>query len=81
MACDLQKEFDFYLSNQDWMVELYDGKCVVIKDGKVLAAYDNELSAVTETQKRHPLGTFLVQKVTEGDSAYSHAFHSRASFP
>jgi hypothetical protein len=63
------------------MVELYDGKCIVIKDGKVLAAYDNELSAVTETQKRHPLGTFLVQKVTEGDSAYPHTFHSRASFP
>ncbi len=71
MAAKLQKEFDFYLANQDWMVEQYDGKCVVIKDGEVLGAYDNELAAVTETQKHHPLGTFLVQRVSEGNEAYT----------
>ena len=81
MASELRREFEFYLANQEWLVKEYDGKCVVIKEGRVLGVYENELAAVTETQKEHDLGTFLVQKVTEGDSAYSQTFHSRVAFP
>jgi len=62
------------------MVRQYDGKFIVIKDGKVLGAYDDELTAVTETQKTQELGTFLVQKVSPGNSAYSQTFHSRVVF-
>jgi hypothetical protein len=80
MSSPLQPEFEFYLSHQDEMVEKYDGRYVVIKNGDVLGAYDDELSAVTETQKAHELGTFLVQKVSSGDAEYSQTFHSRAVF-
>ena len=80
MTSALQKEFDFYLAHQDELVGKYDGKCIVIKDDEVLGEYDDELTAVTETQKYHELGTFLVQRVSQGDTAYSQTFHSRVTF-
>ena len=76
----LAKEFRFYLDHQDEMVEKYDGKFIVIKDGIVLGDYDDELNAVTETRKAHELGTFLVQRVSPGNAAYSQTFHSRVVF-
>lgn len=81
MSTALQKEFEFYLAHQAEMVAKYDGKVIVIKNVDVLGAYDDELTAVTETQKTHELGTFLVQRVSEGNAAYSQTFHSRVVFP
>ncbi len=76
----LQAAFDYYLDHQDEMVEKYDGKYIVIKDGDVLGVFDDQLTAVTETKKSHELGTFLVQKVSKGDAEYSQTFHTRAVF-
>lgn len=76
----LKREFDYYLAHQDELVKMYNGKFVVIKSGGVIGSYDDAPTAVTETQKTHELGTFLVQKVTPGDEAYTQTFHSRASF-
>lgn len=80
MSRPLQKEFQFYLDHQDEMVAKYDGKYIVIKDGEVLGAYDDELAAIMETQKSHKLGTFLVQLVSRGPGGYTQTFHSRAVF-
>ena len=80
MSNPLREEFQFYLDHQDEMVEKYDGKYIVIKDGKVLGAYDDELTAVIESKKAHELGTFLVQLVSKGTSAYTQTFHSRVVF-
>ena len=80
MSNSLQDEFQFYLDHQDELVEKYEGKYIVIRGGEVLGAYDDELTAVTETQKSHPLGTFLVQRVTRGSEAYTQTFHSRVVF-
>ncbi len=80
MNNSLQQEFKFYIEHQDEMVKKYDGKFIVIKDGLVLGAFDDELTAVTETRKAHELGTFLVQRVSPGDAAYSQTFHSRVIF-
>ena len=76
----LEKEFKFYIEHQDEMVGKYDGKVIVIKEGIVLGAFDNELAAVTETRKSHELGTFLVQKVSPGSTDISQTFHSRVAF-
>ena len=82
MATDtLYKEFRFYLTNQNDMVAKYDGKVVVIKNREVLGAYDSELAAYTETIKHHEEGTFLIQRVSEGEEAYTATFHSRVAFP
>ena len=76
----LKKEFEYYLSHQPELVAKYDGKFIVIKDGSVLGAYDDELSAIAETRKEHALGTFLIQPVSPGNAAYSQTFHSRVTF-
>lgn len=77
----LKKDFDYYLSHQAELVEKYNGKFVVIKDGQVIGAYDKELTAITEAQKLgHKAGTFFVQFVSPGDTAYKQTFHSRVAF-
>ncbi len=80
MDGQLKREFEYYLSHQSELVEKYNGKFIVIKDGAVLGAYENDLAAVMETQKQHKLGTFLVQFVSPGNTAYTQTFHSRVSF-
>ena len=81
MGTPLQEEFDFYLDNQDEMVSQYDGMVIVLKNRKVLGAYADELTAISETRKDHELGTFLIQRVSTGDEAYTATFHSRVAFP
>jgi len=80
MPSPLQQEFEWYLAHQKELVAQYNGRFVVIKDRRVIGDYDSELTAVTETQKTEPLGTFLVQKVEPGDAATSQTFHSRVTF-
>lgn len=79
MAINLKDEFEYYLSKQDEMVKQYNGKVVVIKDRKVIGVFDNQETAVLETQKAHDLGTFLVQKVEPGSGGYTQTFHSRVA--
>jgi hypothetical protein len=76
----LEKEFKYYRAHQDELVGAYNGMFVVIKDQKVIGSYDDQLTAINETKKVHKLGTFLVQKVEPGTSAYTQTFHSRVAF-
>ena len=80
MSSSLAIEFQHYLANQNDMVEKYDGKVIGLKDGQVVGVYDSELEAVTDLGKTYELGTFLIQRVSEGDQAYTHTFHFRAVF-
>ena len=80
MASPLFKEFDYYLKHQNEIVEHYEGKYIVIKDNKVIGAYENELLAIETTQEEHELGTFLVQYVSQGTKDYTATFHTRATF-
>lgn len=80
MTKPLQKEFQFFLSHKDDLVEKYAGKFVVIAGEIVLGAYDSELEAVRETSKTLRMGTFLVQKCEPGENSYSQTFHSRVHF-
>jgi hypothetical protein len=75
----LQKEFAWFLAHQDELVKKYNGRFVVIKSEAVIADFADEASAVFETQKSHPLGTFLVQKVEPGTASYTQTFHSRVA--
>lgn len=75
----LHDEFKFYLENQDELVREYRGQYVVIKGGKVLGSYPDPVQAVTETQKTHELGTFLVQRAEPGSDAHTQVFRSRVA--
>ena len=80
MESPLQREFEYYLANQDALVKKHNGKVVVIKGQKVIGVYDDPATAVSETQAEHELGTFLVQKVAPGNEAHTQTFHSRVAF-
>lgn len=79
VSSPLAQEFKYYLANQQEFVKQYNGKFIVIKDQKVIGSYDDQISAINETQKSHKAGTFLVQKVAPGDTAYTQTFHSRVA--
>lgn len=80
MESPLKREFEWYIENQAELVKKYNGKFIVVKDAKVLGAYDDQAVAVSETAKKHELGTFLVQKVEPGSGSYTQTFHSRVAF-
>ncbi|MDR0971069.1 MAG: DUF5678 domain-containing protein [Bacteroidales bacterium] len=76
----LEKEFKYYLDNQDELVKKYNNKYIVIVGEEVIGAYDSDADALFETEKTHQLGTFLIQKCTPGPDDYTQTFHSRVAF-
>ena len=79
MTVGLEKEFNYYLENQDELVKNYNGKFIVIKDLKIIGAYNSELEAVQKTVEKYELGTFLVQKCEPGSESYTQTYHSRVA--
>ena len=72
----LRNEFDWYLANQNSLVERYSGKHLVIKDNKVVSAFDTAMDALTNAKKMYQPGTFLIQLCTPGEDAYTAKFCS-----
>ncbi|MCK4790002.1 MAG: hypothetical protein KAV87_40055 [Desulfobacteraceae bacterium] len=77
---ELEKEFNYYLEQQEELVKKYQGKFIVIKDCSVIGSYDSEFEAVEKTAEKHELGTFLVQKCEHGSESYTQTYHSRVVF-
>ena len=75
----LEREFKYYIEHQDELVEKYNGKFIVIKDCKVIGAFDSELEAIEKTAEQYELGTFLVQKCEPGSESYTQTYHSRVA--
>ena len=76
----LKAEFEYFLAHQDELANKYPGRVVVIKDQRVIGDFADQATAIFETSKKHPLGTFLVQKAEPGTRAYTQTFRSRVSF-
>lgn len=79
MNGQLSADFDWYLAHQSDLVAKYNGRFVVIKGGKVLGSYSSPLEAVTATERTEELGTFLVQLVEPGSTAYTQSFLSNVA--
>lgn len=77
----LEEEFHYYLQNQDELVKQFDGRYLVIVGQQVVGDYDSFSEAVVEAQKEHALGTFLVQRCSEGKEDYSITYHSHFLVP
>lgn len=73
----LEKEFQYYVTHQNELLEHYLNKYLVIKDEKVVSSYDNRLEAYNEASKQFSVGTFLIQHCQPGSKAYTQTFHSR----
>ena len=76
----LDREFQYYLDNQDELVSVYSGKVLVIIGEKVVGNYDTEIEAYYASIKLYEPGTFLIQQCTPGLDSYTQTFHSRVSF-
>jgi hypothetical protein len=76
----LDKEFQYYLDNQNILVEKYDGRYIVIVGEKVVGDYDGYPQALSNSLKNYEMGTFLVQKCSPGEKDYTFTFHSRVTF-
>jgi hypothetical protein len=80
MAKPLQKEFDYYRSHQDELVQKFRGRFIVIKDEAVIGDYGSVIDAVRETSKKHELGTFFVIECLPGTDSYTQTYRSRVYF-
>lgn len=64
-------ELEFFIANQDDLVQRYNGKVLVIKGQEILGVYETTLDAYLDAQKEHALGTFMIQPCAPGPDAYS----------
>ena len=76
----LEKEFEYYVKNQNELLKKYNKHFVVIIGDNVVDSYPTLEQALEQTAKKYKLGTFLIQECTEGDRAYTQTFHTRAVF-
>jgi hypothetical protein len=58
-----ERENKFYEENKDILRKQYIGKEVVIVQDEVIAAYDDVGTAIRETVKTRPLGSFCIKSV------------------
>jgi predicted GTPase len=71
----LDKEFQYYLDNQNNLVKKYDGRYIVIVDNQVVGDYEDYSQALSNSLKNYEMGTFLVQKCSPGNKDYTFTFH------
>jgi hypothetical protein len=71
----LEKEFSYFVKNQDGLLPLYNGKYLVIKEETVVGAFDTEIDAYLDSVAKYGLGAFLIQKCIPGKEAYTQTFH------
>jgi len=77
---DLKKEFEYYLDNQTDLVRIYNNKYLIIKNFSVVGVFDTETEAYFNAVSKYNLGTFIIQKCSQGNEAYTLTFHSRVAF-
>lgn len=73
----LENEFKYYLEHQNELVRKYDGRYLVVVGEAVVGDYATFSEALSAAQKDYEMGTFLIQKCTEGDKDYTAKYHSR----
>lgn len=66
-----QEELNYFIQNQDALVQQHNGKVLVLQGPRVIGVFDDLLHAYVETQKEHPLGTFMLQRCIPGPDAYT----------
>lgn len=67
----LQENLDYFIQNQNELVEKYRGKALVIKNRQVVGVYDEPLEAYLAASKKFEPGTFSLQPCSAGVEAYS----------
>jgi hypothetical protein len=73
----LEKEYDYFLNNKDALFANYHNRVIVIKDEEVIGDFDTKEEALRETVKKHELGTFLIQEISQEELYDVKRFYSR----
>jgi len=73
----LEKEFNYFVSHKDELLEKYNGKVLVIIGEEIVGVYNLEIEAYKESSKKYKLGTFLIQKCEPGEESYSVTYHTQ----
>ncbi len=76
----LEKEFKFYLDNQNDLLKEFLNKYIIIKDQKVVASFETKQEAYDYATEKFELGTFLIQHCLPGDLGHTQTFHSQVIF-
>lgn len=76
----LEKEFQYYLANQDEFLKKHLGKFLVIKGESIVGVFETEIDAYLFGIDKFEPGTFLIQQCLPGKDNYTQTFHSRVIF-
>lgn len=66
-----EKEFKYFIANQEDLVRKHRGKFLVIKGEQIVGVYPSALEAYLSAQKDHEPGTFMIQLCEPGPQAYT----------
>ncbi len=73
----LEKEFQYYLDNQNELVNKHNGKVIVIVGKKVINEYPDKMEAYLDSIKTYKEGTFLIISCSPGGDDYTFSQRSR----
>lgn len=69
-------DFEWFKNNLNTLFSKYGSRFVAIKNGRVIGVFDSYAEGVTETAKKEPLGSFIVQRCGKDESAYTNYISS-----
>lgn len=73
----LKKEYEFFLTHQDVLLEKYRGKFIAIAGDQVVTVADSLGEVIVKTIPDYPVGSFLVQEISEDEFTQIQRFRSR----
>lgn len=76
----LEREFKYYLDNQQQLLKDYLNKFIIIRDQSVVNSFDTKQQAYDYATENYDLGTFLIQQCLPGDLGHTQTFHSQVAF-
>jgi len=71
-------ELEFFIANQDDLVQRFGGTVLVIRGREVVGAYRSPMEAYLAAQERFPPGTYMLQPCQPGPAAYTVTVNSSA---
>lgn len=72
----VEQLFQYYLENQNSLVEKYNHKYLVISKDYKIDAFDKEDDGYYFAVENYGLGNFILQLCTKGEEAYTQHFYS-----
>jgi len=76
----LDKEYKYYESHKEELIQKYAGKFIVIVESKIVGDFDSREEALTQSVKKFKIGTFLIQEIKSNSSDETMMFHSQVAF-